>query len=253
MINTKETNIWDADKYKKHASFVSELALPVVELLDPKENEKILDLGCGEGTLGVEISKSGAKVVAIDLSEDMVEKSIANGLNAKVMSVTDMPFVNAFDAVFSNATLHWVKESHLAVENIAKSLKAGGRFVAEFGGYGNVNHIVEAMKEVFYKHPEFGKFDTPWYFPNSNEYKILLAEHGFDVEYIELITRPTPIDDISNWLAIFTNGMTEHLNHQQTEQLRIEVREILKATSYTEESGWVADYVRLRIKAIKRK
>jgi SAM-dependent methyltransferase len=248
----KETNSWNANRYKQHASFVSELALPVVALLDPKEGEKILDLGCGEGTLGLEIAKSGANVVAIDLSGAMVAKAQANGLEAQVMSATEMPFVEEFDAVFSNATLHWVKDSRLAIKNIAKALKTSGRFVAEFGGHGNVHRIINAMKEVFNRHPEYGKFDDFWYFPTPEEYSVLLEQYGFEVEYIELIPRPTPIDDIANWLAVFSNGITEHLDVEHTKQFRAEVREILKESIYSEQDGWVADYVRLRVKAIKR-
>jgi len=248
----KETNSWNADRYNKHAHFVSELALPVVDLLDPQEDERILDLGCGEGTLGLEITKQGAEVYGIDLSPEMVTQARANGLEAEVMSVTQMPFEGEFDAVFSNAMLHWVREPEQAVAMIAKALKTGGRFVAEFGGRGNVHHIVEAMRSVFAAHPAYGKFDDFWFFPTPEAYTQILEEAGFAVAYIELIPRPTCIDDIAHWLALFTNGVTEHLNQSQTEQFRAEVREILAGSLYTQKDGWVADYVRLRVKAIKR-
>ena len=251
-MNSKETNEWNADRYKKHASFVSELALPVVALLNPKADEKILDLGCGEGTLALEIEKFGAEVTCVDLSEDMVQKSKAKGLNAKVMSATDMPFTEEFNAVFSNATLHWVKEYELAVENIYRVLKKGGRFVAEFGGEGNVNHIVEAMREVFNRHPQYGKFDDFWFFPSTEEYQAILEKEGFNVTYIERIPRPTPIDDIANWLAVFSNGVTKNLTNDEQNIFRDEVREILKSKIYTQKDGWVADYVRIRVEAFKR-
>ena len=247
----KETNNWNADRYNTHAHFVSELALPVVDLLDPQEGEKILDLGCGEGRLGLEIAKQGAEVYGVDLSPEMVTQARANGLEAEVMSVTEMSFAQEFDAVFSNATLHWVREPQRAVSHIAKALKRGGRFVAEFGGEGNVQHIIKAMRTVFAAHPEYGKFDDFWFFPTPEQYTQILEKHGFEVCYIELIPRPTPIDDIANWLAVFTNGLTAHLRSSQTEQFRAEVREILKRTIYTADEGWVADYVRLRVKAIK--
>jgi len=248
----KETNSWDADCYNTHAHFVSELALPVVDLLDPQKDEEILDLGCGEGTLGLEIVRRGAKVHGVDFSEEMVTQAKANGLEAEVMSVMDMPFEQEFDAVFSNAMLHWVREPALAVENIARALKRNGRFVAEFGGAGNVHHIVEAMRTVFQNHPEYGVFDDFWYFPTPEQYSEILIAHGFEVASIELIPRPTPLDDISHWLVVFTNGVTEHLNQSQTEQFRAEVREILTSSLYTQRDGWVADYVRLRVKAIKQ-
>ncbi len=247
----KETNSWNADRYNKHAYFVSELALPVVALLDPKEGEKILDLGCGEGRLGLEIAKRGAEVYGVDLSSEMVNQARANGLEAEVMSATEIPFEQEFDAVFSNATLHWVREPELAVKHIAQALKPGGRLVAEFGGEGNVQRIVTAMRTVFERHPEYGKFDDFWFFPTPEQYTQILENHGFEVSYVELIPRPTPIDDIANWLAVFTNGVTEYLESSQTEQFREEVREILKKTLYAEEEGWMADYVRLRVKAIK--
>jgi len=251
-IKEKETNYWNADHYTTHARFVSELALPVVELLDPQAGEKILDLGCGEGTLGLEIINRGAAVYGVDLSEEMVTQARINGLEAERMSVADMSFKGEFDAVFSNAMLHWVREQERAVENIIKALKRGGRFVAEFGGMGNVHHIVEAMRSVFAGHPEYGHFHDLWYFPTPEQYGKILEEHGFTVISIELIPRPTPIDDIRNWLAVFSNGVTAHLNDSQTAQFRAEVREILKTTNHSIQEGWVADYVRLRVLAIKK-
>jgi 2-isopropylmalate synthase len=251
MKKIEETNEWNADRYNKHASFVSELALPVVALLNPKADEKILDLGCGEGTLALEIENCGAKVTCVDLSEDMVNKSNAKGLNAKVMNVTDMPFKEVFDAIFSNAMLHWVKEHELAVANIYRALKKGGRFVAEFGGEGNVHYIIEAMREVFNRHPEYGKFDDFWFFPSTEEYQNMLEKQGFEVTYIERIPRPTPIDDIANWLAVFSNGVTENLTQEEQDIFRDEVREILKSKIYSQKEGWVADYVRIRVEAFK--
>ena len=251
MKKEQETNEWHVEKYTRHAGFVSALGMPVVDLLAPEEDEKILDLGCGEGTLALEIAKSGAEVVGVDLSEEMAEIAREKGVDAFVASVTDLPFCEEFDAVFSNAVLHWVKESRTAVKNIAGSLKKGGRFVAEFGGEGNVAHIVEAMQEVFTMHPEYGTFEAMWYFPGDKAYTKLLEEEGFRVEYAELIPRPTPIDDIANWLMVFTNGVTEHLNKEEIKIFRHEVREILKPKLYSEKEGWMADYVRIRVKAVK--
>jgi 2-isopropylmalate synthase len=109
------------------------------------------------------------------------------------------------------------------------------------------------MQAVFGRHPEYGKFDDFWFFPTPEQYTQILKKHGFEVSYIELIPRPTPIDDISHWLAVFTNGVTEHLNQSQTERFRAEVGETLTSSLYTQKDGWVADYVRLRVKAIKLK
>ena len=250
-MQEKENNSWNPDEYKKHTSFVSELAMPVVYLLDPKSGERVLDLGCGDGTLAQEIEQRGAKVLGIDLSKEMVQKAKESGIEAMVATVTDLPFKDEFDAIFSNATLHWVKQSDLALKNIAKSLKSGGRFVAEFGGKGNAYHLVKAMELAFQKHPEFGEFANPWYFPSPAEYKAKLENFGFRVEYIELIPRPTPMEDVGKWLEIFANGVTAHLSKEQFELFKDECIGYLKEHIYTQKDGWMLDYARLRIKAIK--
>jgi 2-isopropylmalate synthase len=227
------------------------LALPVVDLLEPKEGEKILDIGCGDGTLAVEIEARGAKVIAVDMSAEMIDVSKSRGIESYVGTVTDLHYDNMFDALFSNAMLHWVKDAKGAVKNMAKSLKVGGRFVCEFGGEGNAYHLVSAMEEVFANHPEFGVFNNPWYFPSVEEYRILLESEGFSVEYIEIIPRPTPMDDIGNWLDIFANGVTSDLSVEQYEVFKKEVIEILKTKIYSESEGWMLDYKRLRVKAVK--
>ncbi len=252
-MKIEETNKWNAEKYNKHTGFVSQLALPVVDLLAPKKGEKILDAGCGDGTLAVEIEKRGAKVIGVDMSFEMIAACKAKGIEACVASVTELPYHDSFDAVFSNATLHWVKDAKSAIHNIALSLKNGGRFVCEFGGEGNASALVSAMQEVFKQHEEFGAFNNPWFFPSIKEYKALLESEGFEVEYIELIPRPTPMDDIKNWLEIFANGVTKDLSKRQKELFVAECEEILYPKLYTQEEGWMLDYVRLRVKAIIHK
>ena len=248
----EETNQWNPKEYNKHTAFVSQLALPVVALLKPQEGERILDAGCGDGTLAVEIEKYGAKVVGVDTSGEMIEACKAKGIEAYVGSVTVLPYANEFDAVFSNATLHWVKDAKGAVENIAKSLKNGGRFVTEFGGMGNMHHVVVAMQQVFNNHPEFRAFENPWYFPSPKEYQALLASVGFEVKYIELIPRPTPMDSLAKWLDIFVNGICKNLTPPQFETFKQEVEEICKDMLFDKNKNiWMLDYVRLRAKAVK--
>ncbi len=247
----KESNDWDAKKYHKHADFVSNLAMPVVELLNPQKGEKILDVGCGEGTLALEIEKSGAKVIAVDLSEDMVLKSKEKGLEAYMMSATDLRFEQTFDAIFSNATLHWVLTPDEALKQMYKVLKPKGRIIAEFGGENNIKHLLHAIKAVFEKHPKYGAFNNPWYFPAKDTYKALLEACGFEVIMIETIVRPTKIDDITHWLDVFANGIIKHLTPKQQAQFKTEVKTLLKPLLYSKEEGWVIDYERLRFKAIK--
>jgi 2-isopropylmalate synthase len=249
--SSKEVNSWDADNYKKNASFVSDLAMPVVDLLAPKSGEYILDIGCGEGTLAHEIQKIGANVKGIDLSSDMIRKAQDRGIDASIINILDLSFEKEFDAVFSNAVLHWIKDSETAIKNVNKSLKNNGRFIAEFGGYGNAKNIIDAMKEVFGNNLDFGEFNNPWYFPSVTEYKELLEKNGFNVEYIEIIPRPTPIKSMINWLDIFANGVIEHLNDEQKRRFKEDVVRILKPKLYTKQNGWVLDYQRLRVKAVK--
>jgi len=148
--------------------------------------------------------------------------------------------------------LHWVQDAEGAIIQIARSLKPGGRFVAEFGGEGNAYHLVDAMKQVFDMHPEWGVFENPWYFPSTEEYSALLQSAGFSVDTIEQIPRPTPIDDIIHWLDVFTNGITKDLSPEQFAVFKQECREIARPKLYNEKDGWMVDYVRLRVKATKR-
>jgi 2-isopropylmalate synthase len=247
----KESNNWNTNQYKNHASFVSDMAEDLVEVLNPKKDETILDLGCGDGTLALKIKQKCQNIIAVDLSNEMVEKTKSLGIEAYIMSATNLEFENKFDAVFSNAVLHWVKQSKLAVQNINKVLKQNGRFIAEFGGYKNINTIVQAIQEVFNQNKDYGVFNNPWYFPTTQEYKNILEQNGFEVKSINLTTRPTSVDDISNWLNIFANGIISHLNKEQKESFLLEVKCILENKLYTKEQGWILDYVRIRVEAKK--
>ena len=247
----KESNNWNTNQYKNHASFVSDMAEDLVEVLNPKKDETILDLGCGDGTLALKIKQKCQNIIAVDLSNEMVEKTKSLGIEAYIMSATNLEFENKFDAVFSNAVLHWVKQSKLAVQNINKVLKQNGRFIAEFGGYKNINTIVQAIQEVFNQNKDYGVFNNPWYFPTTQEYKNILEQNGFEVKSINLTTRPTSVDDILNWLNIFANGIISHLNKEQKESFLLEVKRILENKLYSKEQGWILDYVRIRVEAKK--
>jgi ubiquinone/menaquinone biosynthesis C-methylase UbiE len=248
----KESNDWNAEQYNKDANFVSSMAMPLVEVLSPKEHERILDLGCGDGTLAKEIQKITKNLVAVDLNADMVEKTKKKNIEAYIMSATNLNFEQEFDAVFSNAVLHWVKDQDLALQNINRVLKKGGRFVCEFGGYQNINSIVSVMESVFENTKEYGKFTNPWYFPTKEEYHKCLVNNGFKVISIELYKRETPINDIKNWLDVFANGILENLNEHQQAQCKKEIRDILKEKILTKDNVWVVDYVRLKVVAIKK-
>lgn len=244
-------NIWNAEKYSQGASFVSKLAFSLIDILDVKEDEKILDLGCGEGTLAKEMQNKGAKVVGVDLSENMVTKAKKNGVEAFVMGVTDLQFEDeTFDKIFSNAVLHWVKDLDTSASEISRVLKKDGKFVAEFGGFGNINSLCQAMQEVFSTNSDFGEFNNPWNFVSDEAYRNILINNGFKIKSIQLIPRPTKINDVKEWLDIFANGITVNLNQEQKNIFRNEVEKIL-IKNIDKGNPWIADYVRLRVEAYK--
>ena len=247
-----EKNNWDANKYKTDGSFVSQMAMGVVELLNPQNGEKIFDVGCGEGELATEIEKSGAKVFGIDMSEAMVKSACDQGIEVKVQDILKINYQNEFDAVFSNAVLHWVGKPDAVVANIHKALKKDGRFAGEFGGFGNCANVVEAMQEVFTDHPEFGEFNNSWYFPKADGYRKVLESNGFEVKYCEIIPRETPVKDIKTWLEIFANGIIKDLDENQKEYFKNQVQKKVKTKLYVKEKGWFVDYVRIRFYALKR-
>jgi len=243
---------WNAQQYINHASFVPQLANPVLDLLHPKSGETILDLGCGDGTLTLKIAEDGAKVQGIDSSDSMIEAAQQRGLLAEVGNGENLQFNCQFDAVFSNAALHWMPDYHAVISGVNRALRDKGRFVGEFGGQGNISALIEAMQALFAQHPEFGEFKHPWFFPSATEYQQALEARGFQVSYMELIPRPTPLKTgVREWLKIFARQITEGLNEEQKETFYQEAESLLKPVLYTEEDGWVADYVRLRFAASK--
>lgn len=243
---------WNASEYIKHAKFVPTLAQEVVDLLNPKAGEIILDVGCGDGALSQQIKARGCSVIGIDASPSMIEMANNRGIVAYVMDGHHIEYHNIFDAVFSNAALHWLTQPEKVLKGAHQALKANGRFVAEFGGQGNIDALLQAMRAVFAENPAFGAFQMPWFFPSIEEYQGLLEQTGFHVHTIALIPRPTPLTSgVEKWLEIFAEGITRHLSQAQKTVFLGAVRDKLAAVLYTESDGWVADYVRLRFAAVK--
>ena len=243
---------WNSARYAQNAAFVSELGLPVMTLLDPQAGEAILDLGCGEGSLAQKLMALDCQVTGVDSSADMVAAAKTKGVAAQCVSGDALQFEAQFDAVFSNAALHWMTNYHPVLEGVYRALRDGGRFVAEMGGFGNIRCITDAISSVFAENPSWGQYTSPWFFPSDSEYRALLEQHGFVVEQIELIDRPTPLNaGISEWLRIFAEHATAQLTAEQKESFLSQVEERVKKALYSEEDGWVADYVRLRFRAHK--
>ena len=244
---------WNSEEYANDASFVSALGMPVVDLLAPQAGEKILDLGCGDGTLALKIASLGCDVVGVDFSESMVLSAQEKGITALCQSGECLSFSEEFDAVFSNAALHWMTDYDAVLKGVHSSLKPGGRFIGEFGGAGNIAAIRKGIEAAFANTPELGEYRSPWFFPCANEYQSILEKHGFVVDAIDLIERPTPLaTGIIDWLNVFAEHATSSMSVDEKHNFLAQVEQLVKPSLYTEKGGWVADYVRLRFSARKR-
>jgi trans-aconitate methyltransferase len=242
---------WDPKTYSENARFVAELGQPVVELLAPRPGERILDLGCGDGALTEKLARLGCAVVGVDASPEQIAAARARGLDARVADGQRLAFGAEFDAVFSNAALHWMKDPDAVIAGAARALKPGGRFVGELGGAGNIRRIVLALTAALARRglaPEL-----PWYFPSAEEYRARLQAGGFTVEEIVLFPRPTPLPgDISGWLQTFAGASLARLPEADREPFIAELRAALAPHLQQPDGSWVADYVRLRFAAVKR-
>lgn len=248
---------WNSTLYDKKHDFVFKYGEDLVDLLAPKVNEKILDLGCGTGYLTNIIAEAGAKVTGIDSSAEMIGKAKSEypNLNFRVLSATDFYFEEPFDAIFSNAVLHWVIEKEKAVECMYKNLKSEGRIVVEFGGKDNVKNIVAALRLVLSRYGYKDHADLQmWYFPSLAEYTTILEKQGFIVNFAAYFKRETELKDnangIKDWIKMFGSAFLQEINVDEVEIILDEVQVILKESNYYNDK-WFADYKRLRIVATK--
>lgn len=249
-------DIWNANLYDIKHSFVSTYGNSLAELLAPKEGEKILDLGCGTGDLANKLFEYGVEVIGVDNSGNMVKQAIQKypHIPFKVQDATNLDYHNEFDAVFSNATLHWVQPANQALKGIYQSLKKGGRFVAEFGGKGNVqtitDEIIQQIKEAGF---DFKEEHFPWFYPSIAEYANLMEEAGFRVTFAQHFDRPTPLDGdngLKNWIDMFGNHMFNGISEHSKNEIVTKVENNLKEILY-KESHWITDYKRIRVIGVK--
>jgi trans-aconitate methyltransferase len=246
------TQTWDPERYARNARFVADLGMPVVELLAPRQGERILDLGCGDGALTLKLAAMGCDVVGVDSSAPQIEAARRLGLDAWVMSAEALNYELEFDAVFSNAALHWVKRADDAVAGVWRALKPGGRFVAEMGGFGCVEKIRSTLIAALERRGLDGKAADPWYFPTVEDYRARLERRGFRVDYIALIDRPTSLPgDVTGWLEIFAQSFLNTLDERERRSFIAEIRDELAPKLRDASGTWTADYVRLRFSAIK--
>ncbi|RDW19756.1 class I SAM-dependent methyltransferase [Oceanobacillus chungangensis] len=247
---------WNAALYDGKHKFVSNFGESLVTLLNPQNGEEILDVGCGTGDLTYEISKSGAIVTGIDSANTMIEaaKEKYPNIQFHVQDAEQFSFDLKFDAVFSNAAIHWMKNQQKVVQNCYDSLLPGGRFIAELGGANNIQSIVDAIKEASERLSILYDFTLfPWVFPTKEKMIEHLTYAGFSIVAIELYERPTPLvgeDGIRNWLEMFSSNMFKNLTYSEKEAIYRETERILRPELY-KENGWVADYWRLRFIAEK--
>jgi trans-aconitate methyltransferase len=244
---------WDPDAYEKNARFVSELGEPVIDLLAPMPGERILDLACGDGALTVRLVQLGCRVVGVDSSSAFVAAARARGLDVRQMDGHALHFGPEFDAVFSNAALHWMQDAERVLAGVHRALRPGGRFVAECGGSGCVDTIHTALIEGLQRRGHDGRAASPWYFPTAEDYGEKLAAAGFAVTSIALIPRPTPLPgDIAGWLETFSESFTARLPAEERASYLAEVRAQVMPHLCDAQGKWTADYVRLRFAATKR-
>jgi trans-aconitate 2-methyltransferase len=248
-------NQWNAELYENKHAFVWQQGESLIELLSPQPGERILDLGCGTGQLTQQIAMAHAQVTGIDRSPTMIETAQHNypDLEFLVADAQNFQVDRPFDAVFSNAVLHWIPNPDSVIYSVYQALKIGGRFVAEFGGEGNVQAIVQALYralETTHSMPP----EAHWYFPSIAEYTTRLERQGFDVTYAVLFDRPTPLageDGLANWLQMFASRFLEKLSDGERSRVIQSVEQDLKPTCYQTDQ-WMADYRRLRVVAVKR-
>ena len=245
---------WDPQAYANHAAFVPALGAPVLALLNPQPGERILDLGCGDGVLTVQIAASGASVLGVDANAAMVAAAAEKGLDVRRADGRQLPFDGEFDAVFSNAALHWMGNPAPVTAGVHRALKPGGRYVGEFGGFGNIAAIRVAVRSVLAARGYRVSPVEENYYPTAQAFRAVLEAGGFTVDACELIHRPTPITSgMSAWLQTFRGGFIDSAGVPADKRGQVieDTRALLRPVLADDAGNWIADYVRLRFVAHK--
>ncbi|MBN9500281.1 MAG: hypothetical protein BGO01_05605 [Armatimonadetes bacterium 55-13] len=241
---------WNASLYDQAAHFVTDYGKALLDDLKPQAGERILDVGCGTGHLTQQISASGATVIGIDSSQNMVEtaRSTYPEIEFVQADAAHFEFADPFDAIFSNAALHWVSNAKGAVVSMARALKPGGRFVIEMGGKGNVSILVGGLFQAF-QEMGLGEVGHRWFFPSIGEYSSMLESEGIEPTLAWLFERPTPLlgeSGVRDWFALFGDAIQTTVPKEEFERAVERAESILRPQLY-KDGVWIADYRRLRI------
>ncbi|MDE2739338.1 MAG: methyltransferase domain-containing protein [Paracoccaceae bacterium] len=243
---------WKTQDYTLHANFVSALAQEVMQDLAPQRGEKILDIGCGDGELGTFIMEQGATVLGIDSSANFVEAARRRGVNARIEDAQNIQFENEFDAVFSNAALHWMLRQEELMTRVFHALRSGGRFVVEMGGNGNISLICRTLTEILAEYGIDFAARNPWVFPTPDEQRKRLEKAGFKVIKCSLRKRPTPLPtNVRGWFDTFCNEILVDLSDSDRDEILGSMVEKLRPLICGPDGTWTVDYVRLNFVAIK--
>jgi trans-aconitate methyltransferase len=247
---------WNSSLYDSKHNFVARLGEDLLsEWLKPEASERILDLGCGTGYLTDKIASTGAVVVGLDNSPEMIARARVNypSLQFTVGNGADFHLDAPFDAVFSNAALHWIHEPEAVVRCVYVALKPGGRFVAEFGCKGNIAAVLQAAERALSDsgYPPFTR--PPWYFPSLGEYTSLLEKQGFFVASAAQFDRPTLLEGEEggrNWILMFGDPLMQTVPAEGRDAFIAALEQHMRPRLYRD-GQWTADYRRLRILAFK--
>ncbi|CAM3508907.1 methyltransferase domain-containing protein [Zobellia roscoffensis] len=255
---TQVTHSWNAQLYNDKHAFVYDYGKSLIELLAPKSNERILDLGCGSGELTFDISGLVKMVMGLDKSPEMIAKAKYNfpSVNFEVADAANFKVEEKFDAIFSNAALHWVVQYEEAIASMYQALCTGGRIVVEFGGKNNIRTISDALRESLYKrgYEKQARINL-WYFPSIGEYTSKLEEAGFEVVFAQWYDRPTELVDnhtgIVDWITMFGSSFFDGVTNEDIIEISKEVQDKVKPELF-KDGKWYADYKRIRVVARKK-
>jgi SAM-dependent methyltransferase len=254
-VTLNPSSQWSPADYASNAAFVPALGAPAVELLDPKPGELVLDLGCGDGALTLKIMESGARVIGLDASCEMVEAARARGVDAFVADAQALDLeaqaarFGQFDAAFSNAALHWMLDPDAVASGVFAMLKPGGRFVGEMGGQGNVATLRSGIRAELTDRGYPVPAEDPQWYPSVEEFARLYACAGFTQINAQLIPRPTLLPTgVAGWVRTFRAGWLDVAQVPDAEKPAVAaaVQSRLQPRLQQPDGSWIADYVRLR-------